>query len=398
MGLFNPISGQFEALQRAMDDRKTIALKDAAAAMNVKPEKVDHSLFIMTKRGLFGDDRPYVDEAINMVVLDKRYADYALTQYALKKLKKQLSDARKAPGALRNAHQAQYLSGSGRAGKFIRNLAAGVLNGEGVGNSLLNATDRYIEEGKRKEDINLPDTQEMEETLTEMLSDAGEMADLMLMHPDDRYTKQTAEWLNSVLFDIQSWQGCLESAFTQKVKGAAMLRLEDRIKNEHKKELNEQKESLKGVRREKQDSHERDLSRDIYLCCIEMQKKKTQLRNETMRGAIDSIVELLADIHSHMMVGRNLTGRGSVQSLRSCYLPMVQSLTDQYIKYERLRALDENTLRAMRETEQVMENDVPAALRKMLGEIGAGNAIDMESQAEALKHKLQLDGLVDMNA
>jgi len=77
---------------------------------------------------------------------------------------------------------------------------------------------------------------------------------------------------------------------------------------------------------------------------------------------------------------------------------MVQSLTDQYIKYERLRALDENTLRAMRETEQVMENDVPAALRKMLGEIGAGNAIDMESQAEALKHKLQLDGLVDMNA
>lgn len=396
MALFNPISGQFERLKRAMDERKTIALKDAAAAMNVKPEKVDHSLFVMTKRGLFGEDRPYVDEGIKMAVLDRRYAEYALIQYTLNRLISQLESTRKKPNELRNSERMNAGKSKGeKAGAFFRNLAAGVLNGDGVGNSILNATDHYINDEKRRSNPVFPDTQEMEETLSGMLSDACEMRDLMLMHPDDVYTKETAEWLNHVLFDIQNWDGCLESAFAGNQKGSSMLRLEEKIIGEHRAELHNRKEAVKG---EKKNPQERSLTLDIYQCCSELQKKKTFLTNETMRGAVDSIVELLADIHSHLMVGRTQMGRGSVQSLRSCYLPMVQSLTEQYIRYEGLRVRDENTLRAMRETEQVMSNDVPGALRKLLEEIGAGNAIDMESQAEALKHKLQLDGLVDLKS
>lgn len=83
MSLFNTINSQYQALTRAMDNRKTIRLLDAAAVMKVKPENVDHSLVVMNKRKLFGTCEPYVDEQIGLVVLDARYAPYAAVKNAL---------------------------------------------------------------------------------------------------------------------------------------------------------------------------------------------------------------------------------------------------------------------------------------------------------------------------
>ena len=50
---------------------------------------------------------------------------------------------------------------------------------------------------------------------------------------------------------------------------------------------------------------------------------------------------------------------------------------------------------AMKTTEKLFEDEMPAALQRILDDLHQDSAIDLNSQASALRGKLKLDGLID---
>ena len=136
------------------------------------------------------------------------------------------------------------------------------------------------------------------------------------------------------------------------------------------------------------------ISREILDCCDKLAENRNKIENSEMRQAIDETMAVLNEICVRLSDGTGIAGNASVRSLRNCYLPAVQTLTEKYAAYEKLRTPDRYTQEAMTEAEHVIIRVVPNALNKLNAELQAGSAIDMESEAIALKQKLQMDGLM----
>lgn len=395
LALFNKISSQFEGLKRAMDDRKTILLKDAAAAMNIKPEKVDHSLCVMIKRGLFGENHPYVDDALKIVILDRRYAVYASVKDSLEKFGTELIRARHLPKQLEERRRRNNRGGlAAGVGGFLADLAGNVLEGKGAKRSFLNATDKFVRGMGGSPEEKHMDTQPEEEMFTAMLSKAREMNNLMAAHPDHSWSQETGEWLNDARLSVQNWEGYFEAAVGKTEKGTALQLAESKLANETAPELERRVAQLKRAFAMGEGNEKTKISREILDCCDKLTENRNKIENSEMRQAIDETMAVLNEICVRLSDGTGIAGNASVRSLRNCYLPAVQTLTEKYAAYEKLRTPDRYTQEAMTEAEHVIIRVVPNALNKLNAELQAGSAIDMESEAIALKQKLQMDGLM----
>lgn len=394
MSLFNPINTQFENLQRALDDRKTVSLSEAARAMKVKPEKVDHSLMLMGKRGLFGKNAPYLDDELRMVVIDKKYAGYAAVMSAVEYAIGSLTKAQQLPH--RAAVQPAGKSNAGQnhpVGGFFRDLADNYVSGSSGAESFKKAARSFLSGDETRKTESTVDTQDAEETLTELLQCAHELRSMLLAYPDRAYDRQLAEFLNAVSNTAETWAGCYEAAAAKQVKGPAMVRTEEKLRYQlladFNRKLQELKEPVMDAKNPKSPA-----MKDVEKCIGDMKLLRMKLNNYEMQLAIDRIQDILRQIRTALQDDAIPLNRSAINSLRSCYLPMIKQLTGQYIKYQGIQQPGTATVKAMNETQRVLGMDVPLALQRLLSDMRTGAAINMEAQATALKQKLQMDGLL----
>lgn len=396
MGLFNPISGQYERLRRAMDDRKTVGLKEAADAMKVKQENVDNSLMIMGKRRLFGNQKPYVDDELHLVVLDKRYAGYASVMSAVERLTERLEEARIMPRKLSNRlTRDKQASHSSPVGGFFRDLADHYVSGDSGSESFKKAARTLLHENDAStpEDKRRLDTQEAEEILVELLQNTNGLRSMLLAYPDKHYPQTLADWLNALNNTVQAWEGCLEAAGGKKEKSAAMVRTEEKLKRQF---LPDFARKLAELEEPAEDHNPKTPAmKDIEGCIGDLRILKKKMRSLEMNLALDRIIDILQGIRSSLNDESLPFNRSAVNSLRNCYLPMVKELSSQYMKYETIQNPGTATVKAMNETQRVLGMDVPVALQKLLTDMRTGAAINLEAQATALKRKLQMDGLLN---
>jgi hypothetical protein len=66
-----------------------------------------------------------------------------------------------------------------------------------------------------------------------------------------------------------------------------------------------------------------------------------------------------------------------------------------YMRYERSIDPGPDVTNAMHNTETVMDEDLPKALKGMLKDLRSDSAIDMEAQASALRTKMRIDGMIN---
>ena len=74
---------------------------------------------------------------------------------------------------------------------------------------------------------------------------------------------------------------------------------------------------------------------------------------------------------------------------------MMQELADKYTENEAADGTSPSVIAAMKTTEKLFEDEMPAALQRILDDLHQDSAIDLNSQANALRGKLKLDGLID---
>ena len=228
-----------------------------------------------------------------------------------------------------------------------------------------------------------------------MLTDAREMNQLMLNYPNFAYQQENADWLNKAFLAVQSWENALEACFVSRTKSHTMIQVERQLREEYRPELRRRVELLlklagAGITAPEDDS----LANEIAACCASLQKNREKMRSTVMREATDETITVLCEIRDHLNADSVLSCGTSLRSLRASYLPMVQTLTEKYVQYE-ARGMSGSDIRsAMEETENVMKNVVPSALRRLRDELNSGTAIDLETQATALKQKLEMDGLL----
>ena len=105
----------------------------------------------------------------------------------------------------------------------------------------------------------------------------------------------------------------------------------------------------------------------------------------------------LGQIIAELAVHPGKSGRASIRSLQNTYLPMMQELADKYAENESTQASSPQVLAAMKTTEQLFEDELPAAMQRILDDLHQESAIDLVSQANALRGKLKLDGLIQFD-
>lgn len=356
MSLFNPIQGQYERLSRALDDRKTIPLHDAAQAMRVKEGRVDRSLLEMTKKGFFGENRPYVDDELRTVVIDPRYAAYARVMAAAEHLIDELESARTKPAAMTAAAQSKANSGGFLAALF-------------------------------RPPVKIPDTSSAVGTMIELSEYANRLRTILLGHPEAPYDPAMADWLDGAMQTVIAWENCLEGAYADGKKSDTMRRLERTLSTDY---LAVFPTVLTPPKRSVPKSEENELRQQ----CLALTKMRGQVSSLELQLSLDRICGLLNQINA-AMEGSGVLGKdNALTSLRGCYLPLVQKLANQFIRYEKMPQKNDDTIRAMDNTLTVLGKDVPLALSHMLSNLQSGSAIHMDAEATALKQKLRLDGLL----
>lgn len=199
------------------------------------------------------------------------------------------------------------------------------------------------------------DTQDMEETLNEILTDAREMNALMLAYPDYPWTQNLADWLCMAKLTVQNWEGCLEAAAGKAVKGQAMLRVEDKLANEIGPEIKKHNAMIKRSCNAPGEKEGDVIGKKITACCEKLHAVRGRIHSVPMRQAIDDIDSVLYDIQRQMKNDGSTSESSTIRSLENCYLPMVETLAEKFAVYETITRPDQITQNAMEETKRVMQ-------------------------------------------
>ncbi len=379
MGLFEPLKERCARLTRSLDGRKTLPVAQAAAALHAKEGRVAGLVRKMSRRGLFGADHPYVDEGLRLFVLDARYAAHAELVSALRQTRLQLSDAL---GALRRT--APLRGDKSRVvGNFVRSVVDASLNGKGAGKVLRSQTGSLVRDLLTPAAAVVPETvAHCEHTLTALDSACGETLGVAECYPEAHGARELAGQAHVLKRAVSELRRGLHGGHVQQLSSqtvndflhrAAAFRLEAAAPGQM------------------QD----DLLRDLEAQREALRLRAAQLRNPQARDSLAIINALLLDLIAQLGTLDAAARSSSVRPLRTCYLPMLRELVEKQLQYEMLAHPDENARRAMDESLQVLSHDLPEAFGKLRESLWESSAIDLEAQSEALRRKLQLDGLLD---
>lgn len=400
MGLFNSLKTQHERLMRSMDDQKTLPLASACAVMRLRRDKVDESLRRMQKKGMFGTDEPYVDDALGVVVRDKRYAPLAALLHAADELKSTVDDALQNLRRVRRVTSQQLNTERARAvGNFVRDVVDSAMQKKDPAAVLRNRTGTLVRDLISPSVA--PETpagaQSMAQTLSLLASTAAGIRDFALTHSDMHYDTELGAYVLSACRQVEAWNGCgIQTGSYSPETDPAVQAIEMKLGNEFVPGLMRRLDELHAAAasgRTAPQQYDDPLLQEVAQRCRDIRVLSRQPKSAEIRNAMARVNAILDDILAQLHAVPESRGQAGVRSLRVCYLPMLEELLEKYIRYEE-RAHSGDTLRVMQDTENALSVDLPRALLKLLQDLRTDDAIDLEAQTVALRQKMQLDGLL----
>ncbi|MBR5232324.1 MAG: hypothetical protein IKW00_08805 [Clostridia bacterium] len=399
MGLFNSLKNQHERLVHAMDDHKTLTLGTAASVMRVNRSKVDAVLSRMYKKGYFGSDRPYVDDALELVVRDKRYATLAALLYASDTLLRTIDQAQQNLKRVRRPTSRQIRDERVRSvGNFVRDAVSSAFKNEDSAAYLRNRT------GELMRDLispTLPDPsaalRPMSQTLSLLYSSAAGLKDFALAHPDMPYDTELVTFVQAANRQAEAWNGCgIQSNAYSPETDPRLQEMEQRLYNEFAMGLMHRLDEMHSAAangRTAPAAYDDPVLQEVAQRCSDIRILSRQPVSTSIRNAMARVNAILDDILTQLHTVPKSREMAGARSLRVCYLPMLEELLEKYIHYEK-RMQSSETSRAMQDTEKALSVDLPTALLQLLQDLRTEDAIDLEAQTVALRQKMHLDGLL----
>ncbi len=390
MSLFNPIKKQYTRLSELLGSLPCCDLDDAASVMKVKNSKVSKSLGKMIEKGYFGTNRPYIDQDLSLFILDRRYHPFACMYASSARLKWDLNRAR---NVCIFTPQERSLVRSRTAQSFLAELVDSAFSGYGAGRMLRDRGSFYLSDFLDP-DRSMPNS-DASEVINLLAGECDSLLSFLRMNPELKPTPLQTHFVTNtdrqVLSFIECYpEGGLPSATQQRTarslvdqfRSETLPRFEKLLEElAHADEASPEAEASPTAQLQDQ------ASRLMALSC--------QMSTGSMRTSVSRIAGLLNEIAVQIEYAPARASAACIRSLRTVYLPMMQELLMKYLRYDRMLDPSSDVKEAMKSTESIFKNDLPKALRQLLKDLQSDSAIDLESQAEALRKKMQLDGLLD---
>lgn len=382
-----------------MDDQKTLSLASACAVMRLRRDKVDDALRRMHKKGMFGTEEPYVDDALGVVVRDKRYAPLASLLHAADTLKSVVDDALQNLRRVRRVTSQQLNTERARAvGNFVRDVVDSAMQKKDPAAVLRDRTGTLVRDLIAPSVAQETQTaQPMAQTLSLLASTAAGIRDFALTHSDMHYDTELGAYVLSACRQVEAWNGCgIQAGSYSPETDPAVQAIEMKLGNEFVPGLMRRLDELHAAAasgRTAPQQYDDPLLQEVAKRCNDIRVLSRQPRSANIRNAMARVNAILDDIVAQLHAVPESREQAGVRSLRVCYLPMLEELLEKYIRYEE-RAQSGDTLRVMQDTENALATDLPRALLKLLQDLRTEDAIDLEAQTIALRQKMQLDGLL----
>lgn len=390
MSLFNPIRKQYRRLMELSGSLHCCDLDSAAAVMKVKKHKVADSLRKMTDKGLFGTDCPYVDQEMSMVVHDRRYHAFACLYSTTARLKWNLNRARNIC-IFTPAERSQIRTRTAQS--FLADMVESAFNGYGAGRMIRDRGSSYLK------DILNPEQSMPNQDVATVMTILGGYCDSLLsflrMNPDLKPSPMHLHFISNTDRQVLSFISCYPSNSLPNVpQQNAAREIVSRLKSETIPKFEKLLENLANTD-EASEKGEVTPTAELQEQAARLMTISCQMNTGSMRTSVSRIAALLNEIAIQIEEAPARAGAACVRSLRTVYLPMMQELLMKYLRYDRVLDPGDDVREAMKSTESIFKNDLPKALKQMLRDLQGDSAIDLESQAAALKKKMQLDGLLD---
>ncbi len=390
MSLFNPIKKQYARLMELSGSLPCCDLDSAAVVMRIKKSKVSKNLGKMIDRGYFGENRPYIDPEMSMIVMDKRYHSFACIYSSACRLKWSLNRAR---NVCIFSPQERSRIRSRTAHSFLADMVDAAFSGYGAGRMLRDRGANYLQDFLDPDRV-MPNA-EASEVIGLLSDECDGLLSFLRMNPDIRPTPLQIHFVSNtdrrVLSFIKSYpDGGLPNVQQQRTAQEIIEQLRTDTLPRFRtllEELARTDEASQTGEVTPTAELQEQASRLMALSC--------QMNAGSMRTSVSRIAGLLNEIAIQLEYAPARASAACVRSLRTVYLPMMQELLTKYLRYDRIPDPGSDVKEAMRSTESIFKNDLPKALKQVLKDLQSDSAIDLESQAEALKKKMELDGLLD---
>ena len=390
MSILHPIRNQFEGLAATMQEQLCIPLNQAAKAMGIKPNQVAQSLVKMDQKGFFADgDVPYVESSVNLVVRDHRYAAFAVTYGNITQVHGLLSRAELlVPEYQRWQNRFKSSTNAQRVGKAVLNFAQGVLDGKRVADNLRNST-RFFYDDDQKTREQGPD---MATVLKRLNAYAEQLHTYVCEHPGNVYPEELRTWLITLRRTLESWNTAIPALFSSEQAGAAAEIAGKRLSEKYMGDFPQMMEIAK--KKPVASSSLEEVQRALVNSMTYLNRVDDQITDMRVRAAVIRIRAQLNEINELYTVSDDNYSRSDARSLRNSYLPMLNSLVERYMTWQFAQGNVGDPNYRPDETVRVLENDLPAALNHIREELRKGETMQMESEASALRQKLEMDGLI----
>ena len=390
MSLFNPIKRQHRRLMELSGSLHCCDLDSAAAVMKVKKQKVPASLRKMIDKGLFGADIPYIDQEMSMIVHDRKYHAFACLYASTSRLKWDVNRARNIC-IFTPAERSQIRTRTAQS--FLADMVESAFNGYGAGRMLRDRGSSYLKDLLKPED-SMP-----REDATNVMTLLGGSCDSLLsflrMNPDLKPSPMHLHFISNTDRMVLSFISCYpQNALPGMPQQRAAQSIVEKLRDETLPQFEAMLRALASMD-EASPAGEITPTAELQEQASRLMTISCQMNAGSMRTSVSRIAGLLNEIAVQIEYAPARAGAACVRSLRTIYLPMMQELLMKYLRYDRVLDPGEDVREAMKSTESIFKNDLPKALKQMLRDLQSDSAIDLESQAEALRKKMQLDGLLD---
>ena len=407
MSFFNPIRSQFRRLEKVFRDDPALDLRYAAGLMHVSPEKVPRSIHIMIDRMYFTPDVPVVDNRLSVLVRDARYMELARLKRKTQKLQQSLQSAgsaservMQAPGYNSRSHGRGEIFGS-----FVRDIVDTALASPTPGQAIRSRAGSFFRdflEPDHRTSIASFLNDDISAPLSMLVAQCRQLAECLSTRPDQEWNPELSPFLDRVTGIVNAWCTCIpKTSLPTEAQLRTADKLSDRLEYEFVPQFQVLLDDIYHPKpREEKPAEPPHEEQDPVLADLEEKKRNfratlQKVRNGELLNSGAVLDKLLGQIIAELAVRPGKSRRSSIRSLQNTYLPMMQELADKYTENEATDGTSPSVIAAMKTTEKLFEDEMPAALQRILDDLHQDSAIDLNSQASALRGKLKLDGLID---
>ncbi|MCQ2458277.1 MAG: hypothetical protein MJ142_06065 [Clostridia bacterium] len=390
MGLFHPLKEQYAGLQTAMRGRKFITFTQAAAAMGITAGGVPKAIRKMEDKGLLVTGILYRDEELELVVSEEKYAEYAACMYLTDRIQHRIISARK--------HTEEYTARVNRSiaaekakdvGRALSNIAQGFLEGKKFSTVLRKSGDILA----RKVDGDENGQCDIADILNRLYEYTAKLQDNIEARPDNDYEPALQAFLTALDDALTEWNRYIgkiseyDDAWNTVRKAARGL--EEYFVPKYPEILDL---SLKTAAANNPD----DISEGLRECILYLAGAERQIADARVKASVGRIRGNLEELLSMAGGTGNTMNYTDERALKNTLMPMLKSLLEKYIRYEKNALAKGLSAEAYNPDEllHLLEDEMPRALEKIRSGLRQNAAWEMEDEVSALRKKLEMDGLI----